>query len=137
MPIKFCLLDLKTKPSPESIETRLDVNTRDLDFLPLIFPQVGYAKGSGGMYLTISGQLSSPELKGVANLNNLSLDMPDSFINIQETNVNLDPTKQGLPISRFDGRFSDGQYNMVGFIDWQQSPNINLSLAVPNCIIYD
>ena len=56
-------------PSPNlpdqanTIEGRLDVFIEDLEFLPLIQRQIGFAEGSGSVNVTIGGQIDAPNSK--------------------------------------------------------------------------
>lgn len=133
IPFNLSFLEFKAEPlQHEEIEGRLDVAIRDLDFLPLIIPSCDFANGTGEIGVTIGGHLRSPQLKGIANLRHLEFDLPDSYIEIEKTEIDLDFTHQGLNIRRFDGRLNGGTYRISGFVesDWHRIHNINLSAAL-------
>ena len=106
-------------PSPQgqvrTIEGRLDVFIEDLESLPLIQPQVGFAEGSGSVNVTIGGQIDAPQLKGVANFADLAFDLPDANINVKKTDVTVDFTNEGFQIRGWEGILNGGAYTADGY----------------------
>ena len=108
-------------PSPNlpdqanTIEGRLDVFIEDLEFLPLIQRQIGFAEGSGSVNVTIGGQIDAPQLKGVANFADLAFDLPDANINVKKTDVTVDFTNEGFQIRGWEGILNGGAYTADGY----------------------
>ena len=106
-------------PSPQgqvrTIEGRLDVFIEDLESLPLIQPQVGFAEGSGSVNVTIGGQIDAPQLKGVANFADLAFYLPDANINVKKTDVTVDFTNEGFQIRGWEGILNGGAYTADGY----------------------
>ena len=122
IPFSLSFLDFKAETLPRDIEGRLDVEIENLDFLPLIIPEFGFADATGGGHVTIGGRLSSPQLKGVANLRNLEFELPESNIHVEKTRVDLDFTDRELKIRRCEGRLNGGTYKISGLLksDWHR-----------------
>ena len=129
IPFHLSLLDLKAKPLSQDIEGRLDIAIEDLDFLPLIIPQIGAANCIGAINMTIGGQIQSPALKGFADLKELMFVLPDSHLSVENTRVNLAFTDRTLDIRRFDGRVNDGMYKIDGSIqsNWLNVHHMDVS----------
>ena len=97
-----------------TIEGRLDVFIEDLEFLPLVQPQIGLAEGAGSVNVTIGGTVDAPKLKGVANFADLSFNITEAKINVKETDVAVDFTNEGFQIQRWDGVLNGGAYRADG-----------------------
>lgn len=98
----------------DTIEGRLDVFIENLEFLPLIQPQIGFAKGSGSVNVTIGGQVDAPQLKGIANFADVAFNLPDANINVENTDVTVDFTQKGFEIRSWDGVLNGGVYRAGG-----------------------
>ena len=107
-------------PSPNlpdqanTIEGRLDVFIEDLEFLPLIQRQIGFAEGSGSVNVTIGGQIDALQLKGVANFPDLAFNLPDANINVKKTDITVDFTNEGFQIRGWEGILNGGAYTAEG-----------------------
>ena len=113
----------------DTIEGRLDVFIENLEFLPLIQPQVGFAEGSGSVNVTIGGGIDAPQLKGVANLAELGFNLPDANISVKKTHVTVDFTNEGFQIRRLDGVLNGGAYRAGGHgrSDWHRLEHLDLT----------
>ena len=112
----------------DSIEGRLDVFIEDLEFLPLVQRQVGFAKGSGSIHVTIGGGINDPQLKGVANFAELGFNLPDANISVEKTHVTVDFTDEGFQIQRWEGILNGGVYSAGGYgvSDWHRLAYLDL-----------
>ena len=113
----------------QQIGGRLDLQAQDLGVLPLLFPQVGYAGGRGSVNLTLGGRLESPKLKGFAKFQKVKLNLPDLRINIEQTEINLDFTDQGIEIRELQGRLNNGRYKIDGWVESKWSPTEDRALT--------
>ena len=129
IPFHLSFIDFKAEALPRDIEGRLDIEIKNLHFLPLIIPEIGFADGAGRCHVTIGGRFPSPELKGVASLKNLGFELPDSNINVKKTQVDLDFTNEELKIRRFEGRLNDGTYKISGLLksNWHRVYYMDIS----------
>ena len=123
IPFHLSLLDLKaeslsqdTEEKLEKIEGRLDIVIENLDFLPLIIPQFAFSNGTGGINVTLGGQIHSPKLKGFADLKDLAFELPDSHIKVEDASVNLDFTNNNVNIQRIEGILNGGTFDIHGAI---------------------
>ncbi len=107
------------------ISGRLDLQAKDLGLLPLLLSQFGYASGKGNLNLTLGGRLSTPKLKGIAKFQQVRVNLPDQRLNIEQTNINLAFTDQGVVIREFQGQLNDGTYNLEGWVKSEWSPLVN------------
>ena len=125
-------------PSPDLpgqvhvIEGRLDVFIEDLEFVPLIQPQIGFAEGTGSVNVTIGGTVDAPQLKGVANFADLSFNITEAKINVKETDVAVDFTNEGFQIQRWDGVLNGGAYRADGrgTSDWHRLEYLDLEATL-------
>ena len=122
-----------------AIEGRLDVFIEDLEFLPLIQRQVGFAEGSGSVNVTIGGQINAPQLKGVANFANLGFDLPDANISVKNTNVTVDFTDKGFEIQRWEGVLNGGAYRADGngLSDWHRLGYLDLTATLEKGAVFE
>lgn len=122
-------------PSPnesgqvDSIEGSLDVFIEDLEFVPLIQRQIGFAEGSGGVNVTIGGGIDTPRLKGVANFAGLAFDITEAKLNVKETDVIVDFTNEGFEIRRWNGVLNGGAYRAAGYgsSNWHRLEYVDLT----------
>ncbi len=135
IPVDLSLDRMHAKlPSPDlpggadAIEGRLDVFIVDLDFLPLIQPQIGFAEGTGSVNVTIGGTIDVPQLKGVANFTDLAFGITEANINFKETDVIVDFTHKGFEIRRWEGVLNEGAYRAGGNgrSDWHRLEYLDL-----------
>ena len=125
-------------PSPsvsgkaDAIEGRLDVFIEDLEFLPLIQPQIGFAEGTGSVNVTIGGGIDAPKLKGVANFADLAFNITEANINVKETDVIVEFTNEGFEIQRWDGGLNGGAYRAGGYgtSDWHRLEYLDLTATL-------
>ena len=112
-----------------TIEGRLDVFIEDLEFLPLIQPQIGFAKGSGSVNVTIGGQVDAPQLKGIANFADVAFNLPAANINVENTDVAVDFTQKGFQIRSWDGVLNGGVYRAggSGSSNWHRLEYVDLT----------
>ena len=112
-----------------TIEGRLDVFIEDLEFLPLIQPQIGFAKGSGSVNVTIGGQVDAPQLKGIANFADVAFNLPAANINVENTDVAVDFTQKGFQIRSWDGVLNGGVYRAggSGLSNWHRLEYVDLT----------
>ena len=115
-----------------TIEGRLDVFIEDLEFLPLIQPQIGFAKGTGSVNVTIGGGIDAPKLKGVANFADLAFNITEANINVKETDVIVEFTNEGFEIQRWDGGLNGGAYRAGGYgtSDWHRLEYLDLTATL-------
>ena len=113
----------------DAIEGRLDVFIEDLEFLPLIQPQIGFAKGSGSVNVTIGGQVGAPQLKGIANFADVAFNLPAANINVENTNIAVDFTQKGFQIRSWDGVLNGGVYRAggAGSSNWHRLEYVDLT----------
>ena len=97
-----------------AIEGRLDVFIKDLEFLPLIQPQIGFAEGRGSVNVTIGGGIDAPQLKGIADFADLAFDITEANINVENTDVAVGFTNKGFQIRRWEGVLNGGAYQAKG-----------------------
>lgn len=113
----------------QQIGGRLDLQAQDLGVLPLLFPQFGYASGHGSVNLTLGGRLESPKLKGFAKFQKVKLNLPDPRINVDQTEINLDFTDQGIEIRELQGWLNNGRYKIDGWVESKWSPTEGRTLT--------
>ena len=125
-------------PSPNvsrkanAIEGRLDVFIEDLEFLPLIQSQIGFAEGTGSVNVTIGGGIDAPKLKGVANFADLAFNITEANINVKETDVIVDFTHERFQIRNWDGVLNGGVYRADGYglSNWHRIEYVDLSATL-------
>ncbi|MDE0043762.1 MAG: hypothetical protein OXT74_17105, partial [Candidatus Poribacteria bacterium] len=125
-------------PSPHlsgqanAVEGRLDVFIEDLEFLPLIQPQIGFAEGSGSVNVTVGGAIDAPKLKGVANFDDLAFDITAANINVKNSDVTVEFTNEGFKIRRWEGVLNGGAYQADGYgrADWHRLEYVDLTATL-------
>lgn len=125
-------------PSPsvsgkaDAVEGRLDVFIEDLEFLPLIQPQIGFAEGSGSVNVTVGGAIDAPKLKGVANFADLAFDITAANIDVKNTDVIVEFTNEGFEIRRWEGVLNGGAYQADGYgtSDWHRLEYLDLTATL-------
>ncbi len=133
VPFHLSFTEFHAEPLAQGIEGRLDIAIDDLEFLPLILPQIGFAEAKGSINVTVGGQVPNPQLKGVADLSNLAFNITDTHFDVDETNLTVDFTNEGFQIRRCEGLLNGGVFKAEGFVqsDWHRVRYIDLSAILP------
>ena len=116
----------------DAIEGRLDVFIENLEFLPLIQSQIGFATGAGSVNVTIGGQVDAPQLKGIANFADVAFNLPDANIHVKNTGAAVDFTHEGFEIRNCDGVLNGGVYRAggSGSSNWHRIEYVDLEAAL-------
>ena len=135
IPFRLSFLEVIAEPLPQDIEGRLDITIGDLGFLPDLLDIFQFVSGSGSVNATIGGRLASPKLRGVAHTNGLAFDMPAIDISVEETEIDLIFTNEGLQINRFEGTLNEGTYQISGALEsnWHRVHYIDISADAEGC----
>jgi hypothetical protein len=135
IPFRLSFLEVIAEPLPQDIEGRLDITIGDLGFLPDLLDIFQFVSGSGSVNATIGGRLASPKLRGVAHTNGLAFDMPAIDISVEDTEIDLIFTNEGLQINRFEGTLNEGTYQISGALEsnWHRVHYIDISADAEGC----
>ena len=110
----------------------MDVFIENLEFLPLIQSQIGFATGTGSVNVTIGGQVDAPQLKGIANFADVAFNLPDANIHVKNTGAAVDFTHEGFEIRNCGGVLNGGVYRAggSGSSNWHRIEYVDLEAAL-------
>lgn len=117
VPFDFSIREAILSPLPQPIEGRIDLDIRTLDFLPMIFPQFGLIDGVGMCNVTIGGSIDSPRLKGVTSLRDVAFRLPETYISVDQAQLEANFTNNGVIIRQLEGNLNGGKFVAGGSLE--------------------
>ena len=112
--IPYAFNFMETRPKSEDIAVEINVEDEGLALLNIFTDQIAWESGSGQFNLKVGGTLRSPQIDGVATLDNAVINakiLPEPL-----TNVTGRATFAGeqIIVEGLQGQFSDGQLTAAG-----------------------
>lgn len=105
IPFIVSLYEAKAQPRDADMQIQLDARLENADVLPLLFPFIGRAYGTGEAHLNIGGRLDDPRYYGspAIVLRRLLLDIPANHLNLSGVEVVIAALGDRFQIDRLDG----------------------------------
>lgn len=116
IPFTVSMYEAKAQPRDADMQMLLDAEFKNADILPLIFPFIGRAYGTGEAHVEIGGRLDDLRYYGSSAvvLNGLRLDLPANHLELSGVEVAIAALGDRLEIIRLDGVVNDsGPFEVI------------------------
>jgi autotransporter translocation and assembly factor TamB len=122
MPFEVSLYEAKARPRDADMQMQFDATLPNADILPLLFPFIGRADGTGEAHMSIGGRLDDPIFgdgipgRPAISLRGLRLDVPASNLVLSGVEVAISARGDRFQIDQLDGVANQGMFSARGTI---------------------
>ncbi|MDA1190341.1 MAG: translocation/assembly module TamB domain-containing protein [Candidatus Poribacteria bacterium] len=143
LPFRVAILGGELRPLDQDIQLQVDSQIVNFDFVPLFFPTVARAEGTGRVRLTIGGTFDAMRTLGAIEADHIRIEVPSNNLLIEDTSVRLVVQDDEVLIRDLSGRINGGQFDVsrtnphVVRLERGVPKSVDVTAALRNATFYE